>query len=188
MDNFNDPENRARAIKVASNDKTRVLIETRGEGGYICINPTPNYKKVYGKLQKISDESYESIMNVAREFNEIVEIKKDIRTSKYDEWKLSPFADYNLRGDALYLLQSNGWDTVGRTYGRSTRLKRPGQTHAKSSALYDTETHVFNVFSTSTVFDVNKGYTPSDLFIELECNGDVSEAFKKLVSLGYGEK
>jgi hypothetical protein len=188
MDNYNQIATRDKAIKIATNDRTRVLIETRGEGGYICINPTPNYTKVYGKLQEISEAEYEVIMNTAREFNEIAEVKKDIRTSKYDEWKLSPFKDYNERGDVLHLLAVNGWDQVGRQHGRSVRLKRPGQTHAKSSALFDTETHVFNVFSTSTVFDINKGYTPSDIFIELECNGDVTEAFKKLVALNYGEK
>lgn len=188
MDNFNVPETRDKALRIAGNDRTRVLIETRGEGGYICINPTPNYTKVYGKLQEISTDEYEVIMNTAREFNEIAEVKKDIRTSKYDEWKLSPFAHYNTHGDVLHLLSSNGWDQVGRQHGRSVRLKRPGQTHAKSSALFDTETHIFNVFSTSTVFDINKGYSPSDVFIELECNGDVSEAFKKLVANGFGEK
>lgn len=188
MENFNNPETRDKAIKIASNDRVRVLIETRGEGGYICINPTPNYTKVYGKLQHITEQEYEVIMSTARKFNEIAEVKKDIKTSKYDEWKLSPFADYNNRGDVLHLLSVNGWDQVGRQYGKSVRLKRPGQTHAKSSALYDTDTHIFNVFSTSTMFDVNKGYTPSDIFVEIECNGDTVEAFKKLTALGFGEK
>lgn len=188
MENFSNPKTRDKAMRIGSADKVRVLIETRGEGGYICINPTPNYKKVYGKLQEVSVEDYDILLSATREFNEIAEVKTDIRVSKYDEWKLSPFNDFNDRFDIIYYLSSNGWDTVGRTYGRSVRLKRPGQTHAKSSALYDTETKIFNVFSTSTVFDVNRGYTHSDIFIELECNGDTTLAFKKMVELGYGRK
>jgi len=43
------------------------------------------------------------------------------------------------------------------------------------------------VFTTSSVFDV--GYhTPSDVFIMLECNGDVKLAYKLLRELGYEDK
>lgn len=188
MDSFRDPVRRKRALKTALNDKTRVLIETRGLGGYICINPTPGYRNIYGKLTHISEEEYDILMSIAREFNDTREVKKDIRTTKYDEWTLSPFTDFNQRGDTLYLLSMSGWNTVGRQHGKSVRLKRPGQVHSNSSALYDTDTRILNVFSTSTGFDVGKGYTPVDVFIELEAGGDVSLAFKKLVEKGYGKR
>ena len=188
MENFQNPLTRDKALKIASNDKARVLIETRGKGGYICINPTPNYKKVYGKLTEITPEEYEILMSAARSFNEVREIRQDIRASKYDEWELSPFKDYNERGDVVMLLGLNGWDVVGRQSGKSIRFKRPGQVHSASSALYDTSSRIFNVFSTSTGFDVNRGYSPSDVFTHLEANGDTTEAFKKLIEAGYGKK
>jgi len=47
---------------------------------------------------------------------------------------------------------------------------------------------VFNCFSTSTSFDVGRGYSPTDVFVELECEGDLSLAFRKLIADGYGEE
>lgn len=188
IENFENPNNRDKALKIATNDKNRVLIETRGKGGYICISPTPGYKIIYGKIGEINKEEYELLMSVAREFNEIREVKKDPRTAKYDEWKVSPFTDFNNNYDALGLLISNGWDTVGRPHGKSVRLKRPGQVHSASSALYDTDSKILNVFSTSTSFDVNKGYSSTDIFSELECHGDLSLAFTKIIGMGYGKK
>ena len=187
--NYKNPLTKDKALKIASNDKNRVLIETRGTGGYICISPTPGYTKVFGKIQEISEDEYNVIVESARKFNEIATPRKDQRIERTNqEWKVSPFTDYNQRGDVLHLLQMNGWDTVGRPYGKSVRLKRSGQTHSTSSALFDTQTNVLNVFSTSTSFDINKGYSPSDVFIHLEANDDVGKAFKKLIELDFGEK
>jgi hypothetical protein len=53
--------------------------------------------------------------------------------------------------------------------------------------LFDRETRIFNCFSTSTSFDVNRGYTASDIFIDLECDGDTSVAFRKMVEMGFGQ-
>lgn len=188
MENFENPLTRDKALKIAANDKGRVLIETRGKGGYICINPTPGYKNVFGKLTEITEEEYEELMSVSRTFNEIRQVKIDPRASKYDEWKISPFNDFNNRYDAVNLLVMNGWETVGRPYGKSVRLKRPGQVHSASSALYDTSTKLLNVFSTSTCFDVGRAYTNTDIFTELECNGNLTESFKKIIEMNYGQQ
>jgi hypothetical protein len=82
----------------------------------------------------------------------------------------------------------NGWDTVGKPYGRSVRLKRPGQVHSASSALFDTDRKLLNVFSTSTSFVVGRAYTATDIFTELECNGDLSIAFQRIVEMGFGKR
>jgi len=182
------PETRDKALKMASNDSERVLIETRGHGGYILIAPSEGYTHLAGKIQKITEDEYDLLLESAREMNEVKEVKKNIKTDKYDRWELSPFEDYNERGDVLDLLISNGWEDVGRGRGKDVPFKRPGGTATNKSALFDTESRVFNVFSTSTSFDVNRGYTPSDLFIELEADGDVSESFKKLIQMDYGKE
>lgn len=189
MKNYQNPLTRNKALKIAGNDKNRVIIETRGSGGYICISPTPGYSKVHGKIEEITVDEYNILMESARKFNEIATPRTDQRIERTNhEWKVSPFADYNQRSDILHVLQMNGWDTVGRPFGKSVRLKRSGQTHSTSSALFDTQSKILNVFSTSTSFDINRGYSPSDVFIHLECNDDVGQAFRKLVEAGYGEK
>lgn len=190
---YQDPKNKDRALKMASNDKVRVLIETRGGsptvcGGYVLVSPSPGYSHLYGKIKEITEEEYNMILETARSFNEAMEEKKDIRLDKYKEWKLSPFTDFNERGDVLQVLFDSGWVECKGGYGNSIRLARPGAVTSASSALFDPVSRLFNCFSTSTLFDVGRSYSPSDVFIELECEGDVSLAFKKLVSLDYGEE
>lgn len=192
---YKNPSTRDNAMKIAINDTSRVLAETRGgtilkAGGYGLINPSEGYEVVYspkGGLQELTDEEHEALFNIIRSFNEVKEL--DTRASKsYDnfEWVINPFDHFNESGDALELLYESGWEEIG-TSSKSVRLKRPGATSG-SSALYDIDTRLFNCFSTSTKFDCNKTYNPVSIFIELECDGNASEAYKKLISLGFGEK
>jgi hypothetical protein len=193
MEAFNDAKTRSKALKIASNDKVRVLLETRGgsttvSGGYVVMSPSPGYEFVYGKINHISIEEYNLILETARSFNDVVEERKDVRLEKYKEWKNSPFEDYNERGDVISLLLDSGWEECKGSRGKSIRLKRAGNPKSGSSALFDTDTRVFNCFSTSTSFDVGRGYSPTDVFVELECDGDLSLAFRKLIAEGYGEE
>lgn len=193
MESFNNPRTRDKALKTALNHKSLVLIETRGgtdkvSGGYVVMAPSPGYEHVYGKINHISIDEYNTLMETARSFNEVIEEKKVIQSDKYKEWKVNPFQDFNERGDVISVLLENGWEECRNSNSKSIRLKRAGNPKSGSSALFDTETRVLNVFSTSTCFDVNKGYSPTDVFTELECDGDLSLAFKKIVGMGYGEE
>lgn len=195
MDHFNDPKSREIAFNVAAGDKARVLIETRGgeikdginySKGYFLVAPSPGYAKLFGSLNFLEDEERNHLIEKAREFNEyfskVKNYKRDALNKKHDGD--SPFDNFNVNGDPLDLLFIHGWSEVSSS-GNYYRLRRPGNPDSKSSALIDMGTKLFNVFTTSTSFEVNKPYTPSDLFIELECNGDTILAYTKLKELGY---
>jgi hypothetical protein len=64
------------ASRSVVNDTKRVLIETRGEGGYILIPPSFGYKSVYGKLNVIKFQEYNELMEAARSFNEVYDSVK----------------------------------------------------------------------------------------------------------------
>lgn len=187
IENFENPLTKNKALKIANNHIHLCTIETRGEGGYILINPTKGYTKVYGKISVISKEEYYTLLDSIREFNEVARVPvKDSRIKRTDnKWKKTPYEDYNDRADVPFLLESNGWSIVGKPYGKNIRFKRPGHS-STSSALFDTATRIFTCFSTSTSLDANKGYTPSNLFIHYECGDDVGEAYKKLSDLNFG--
>jgi hypothetical protein len=186
MHNFQREDTRDKALKIASSDRTRVLIETRAIGGYFLIAPSENYEYVFGKITEISKEEYEQLETTCRSFNEVfVKEKKQFDGGGW--WKVTPFEDYFERGDVLELLEDHGW-SVSFERGEEVRLKRPGNTATKDSAIFHRDTKVFNCFSTSTTFDTSKAYTPAMIFAELECEGDLSEAFYKLVELGFGVK
>lgn len=195
MESYKNPKTRDKALKIASTDINRVLAETRGGtfdkcGGYGLVAPTEGYKVIYkpeGGLQEITKEEHDFLHSTIRSYNEVIELDHQ-RKKRYDDtdWEIDPFEDYNDRGDTLDLLYECGWEEVGAS-GNNVRLKRPGA-NSGSSGLFDIGTGVFNCFSTSTPFDPNKGYNPSSVFRILECEGDPSLTYKKLVDLGYGTK
>jgi hypothetical protein len=185
----------AEAIRVAKkakeNDSVRVLLETRGFGGQIVIYPSPGYEVIYGDIYSITEitvEERETLHSIARQFNSVFEEVVIPRNTKIEKTKgLSPFDDYNERGDVVALLQSHGWKVVGNK-GNKTLLLRPGQTSAQTSGNYDHEKNWFSVFTTSSEFEPQKAYLPYAVFAKLEANDDFSEAARKLLDMGYGEK
>lgn len=185
------PKHRDNALKMALAHRSMILLESRSgspthAGGYVLMPPTPGYEHVYGKINEVSDEEYDLLVSVLRSFNEVIpDEDKDKKSYDDTQWDLTPFEDYNERGCIFELLGGFGWE-IDRDTVNSIRWKRPGSNH--SSALYDKTTGVFNCFSTSTSLPVDRGLNISGLFIELECEGDASKAFRKLIELGYGVK
>lgn len=184
MEAYMDVKRRPTALKLANNHKVKVLIETRGEGGYILMPPTPGYSAVYGKISEITPDEHDLILETARQFNEYVEPVKDVSMWNRSGGGINPFEEFNMRGDAVKLLLDNGWSIVHES-AVNIRFRRPGNDASTSSAIYDKETKIFNVFSTSTIFDVGRGYKPSNVFTVLEADGDSSMAYKMLCDLGY---
>jgi Bifunctional DNA primase/polymerase, N-terminal len=172
-------------------DKVKILIETRGEGGYICAAPSPGYKLIYGswdKIQTITPEEREILLNTARDFNEVFKEYIPPKTQAPKQIKgLTPFEDFNNRGDWFGLLVKHGWQPVG-TKGRKTLFKRPGQTSASHSGNFDTDKNWFSVFTTSSQFETERSYLPYAVYAVLECNGDFSEASRRLYEEGYGDR
>jgi hypothetical protein len=188
---FSDPDTMDIALKTALNDSSRILFETRSGdkekcGGYFLIFPSKGYEYVQGKIGELTEDEYDALMQTARSFNQVKSLEQVVdRGSRNQDWEVSPFEHYNSDGDVLELLEESGWRVLNRN-GRNIRLVRPGQTHATSSAMFDNESRTFNCFSTSTPFDVGKGYSPSSVFVVLEAEKDMNLAYNKLVSLGYG--
>ena len=181
---------RKTAEKASQNDKVRVLIETRGLGGQIVCFPSPGYSLLYGdfySISEISEEERDLLMGIARQFNETIEEYIAPKTNQRKTKGVSPFEDYNNRGDVISLLQSHGWRVVGRQ-GSRTIFLRPGQTTSQSSGNYDESTNWFSVFTTSTEFDTETAYLPYAVFAFLECNKDFSQAASKLYEMGYGDR
>lgn len=176
----------------STGEKVKVLIETRGEGGYIAVSPSDGYEIIQGdilNIPELSEREREILFCSARALNKVnLDVyeppKKDV------EWVdngLKPWEDFDNRGSTLDLLYSHGWSEV-RKHGDRIMLKRPGNTSAKTSGHYNTKMNLFKSWSSSTPFEPERGYTPSGVFAILECNGDFKEAGRKLYELGYGDR
>lgn len=172
-------------------EKVKVLIETRGIGGYIAIVPTPKYELIHGSfdaINEITENERDILMTCAREFNEVFTEVVPIKHKQVEQKSgLSPFEDYNERGNVIELLESNGWKVVGNKENK-TLFKRPGQTSANHSGNFDHSKNWFSVFTTSSEFETEKAYLPYAVFAKLECKDDFTEASRKLYNLGFGDR
>jgi hypothetical protein len=179
------------AEKRASNDKVRVLLETRGEGGYVVCFPSTGYELIYGdyySITEITEAERETLHNIARQFNEIIEEFKPHRQEVKQQIKgVSPFEDYNNRGDVIGLLEKHGWQNL-KNHGSKTVFLRPGQTSSQSSGNFDHNKNWFSVFTTSSEFEPMKAYQPYAVYAVLECGKDFTEASKRLYDEGYGDR
>ena len=192
MEYYSDPKTREVAAKTAANHKSLVLVESRSGsfercGGYVLMAPTEGYEHIYGKINELTEDEYDLLVETLRSFNEVKELGR-VNNKSYDglEWKVTPWDDYNNRGDIVELLESSGWTVIDENT-KNIRFKRPGATSG-SSALFDKDSRIFNCFSTSTSLSVDKGYNASGLYMEMECDGDGKLAYQNLIDAGFGIK
>lgn len=168
--------------------KTYCIIETRGESGYVVAPPTDGYNIIKEGINVITLDERNELMDIMRSFNEVIEesIIEAHNRPNTKEYGLSPFEDFNNRGNIVTLLENYGWKVVGENSERIYFL-RPGST-AKSSGSWNKQMQLFSVFSVNTPFQVEKGYKLSAVFAILECQSDFKLAASKLLNLGFGEK
>lgn len=173
-------------------EKQKSFLETRGEGGFIVVDPSEGYKVIYGDLlniQEITPAERDTLITVAHEFDLIVPAVIPIRKNQLNgqaKFGLSPFEDYNDRGDIVSLLERSGW-SIKKQNAKNIFFLRPGG-EGKWSATYAHELKIFYCFTSSSEFEVNKGYNHSQVLTILNFNGDYSACSKWLLSEGYGEK
>lgn len=174
--------------KANPKEKIKVLIETRGSNGYIKIAPSPKYEIIYGSLNNIKEISAlerEILFVCARTLNEVFEaatVNKNSQKTILEN--VSPFEDWNKRGDVLDLLESEGW-ALKLKNGAKNLLLRPAGT-GMWSADWNEDKRIFYVFTSSSEFEQNKGYNPTQVLAKLRFNDDFSECARWLLKEGYG--
>lgn len=179
------------ALSSSLADACRVLIETRGEGGYIVIPPSDGYKHIYGKIQDISKNEYNTLMEICRSFNLYTPAVKNYQLSRAlrnpNPDKANSFKNFNENCDVLKLLSSFGWDEVGTNSNGFVMVRRPNAS-SKHSAYYNPVDRAFWVFSTSTGFELNKRYSAVDILLTLRYDngGDkLNELYNDIKEMGY---
>ncbi|MCB2221555.1 MAG: bifunctional DNA primase/polymerase [Bacteroidetes bacterium] len=169
----------------------KVLIETRGEGGYVVVHPSRGYKFIQHNLDhipRITPEERSKLLSIAKSFNEVRENIRQLTHTKSalsNDKGLSPFEDYNQRGNVLELLQNHKWKIVRDDTDR-IHLRRPGKEDG-ISANFHKGLNTFYCFSTSTEFEAGKAYDPVGVYNILEADEDFKIASKQLKEQDYGD-
>jgi putative DNA primase/helicase len=176
-------------------NKCKVLIETRGTGGYVVGVPSKGYgwdQGDYRSIPSVTAEERNALLTLARSFDQMpVEAEPEEKAEKTayaaNDGEISPFDDYNERADAPALLERHNWTRVFQS-GECIHFKRPGNTDSKTSANFHTGKRTFFVFTTSSEFNSNRAYNPTQVYTQLEHGGDYSAASRALYAGGYGSR
>lgn len=179
--------------------KVKTLIETRAEGGYAIIPPSPGachpsgntYRLLHGDLGQlpvISAADRDLLIETAQSLNEYVEPEKARKESHQTAAGDRPGDEFNARGSWSELLSRHGWQFV-RERGDAQYWRRPGKEHGISASLGHVAPGLFYVFSSNAPpFAEEHGYTLFTAYALLEHQGDFRAAGKELFARGYGVK
>lgn len=169
-------------------DSTQAGIETRGEGGYIVAPPSLGYQIHRDvPIPTITWEQRESLINLARSFNEKIKVvaPQAVERKKEDYYEENPFEHFNNSDDGERVLLDNGWKLEKSKSTSHRYYIRPGK-ESGISASFNLSSRIFYVFSTSTQLEADKGYHPATILGLLRFNGDTKATYRYLVEHGFG--
>lgn len=182
--------------KKNENDKIRVLLETRGVGGYILIPPTQGYEYDNQETHSIlnvhliTDDERNGIISACRLFNETTDHYQNLAPTpvkNYGKTK-GPADAFNEAHSPKDLIEQYGWQFKYKV-GENLYYVRPGKTIREGhSGSYHTGLNLFYVYSTSTPFEAEKAYNAFHIYTTYEHGGDTSKAGSQLYKEGYGER
>jgi putative DNA primase/helicase len=175
----------------------KVLIETRGEGGYIIIAPSYGNVHPSGKpymllgggvnsIVTLTPDERQALWELARTFDLMPKLRAK------EGPLLIPTNPGHRPGDHFSnlaawedVLLPHGWVKVfQRDYVGYWR--RPGKESGVSATTNWQGSDLLYVFSTSTIFEPERGYSKFSAHALLEHGGDFNAAAKSLVKQGYG--
>lgn len=174
---------------------TPTALETRGEGAYSLIAPSPGYSVLEGSfenLEPISKSDREGILSFAKSFTKAEIIKKDRTTVQKSQYSITRPGDVYNEGEYVReLLETEGWTYQGDSDDGQI-FSRPGKSSGTSGVIYD-DTGNFHNFSSSAPKigdDVSPRdttgvtYSPFTLLVRLKHGGDYKAATKELIEAG----
>lgn len=180
-------------------DKIKVLIETRGEGGFLIVAPSNGKVHPTGKPYRLLSGSFSTIATITPdERNDLWHLARtfDQMPAGADPEAVkapSPVAngrpgdDYNDNAQWQAILPTHGWVEVYES-GGVTYWRRPGKTQGISATTNFQNSDLLYVFSTSTEFESERGYSKFGAYSLLEHGGDFNAAARVLAGEGFGER
>ena len=180
-------------------DKTQVLIETRGEGGFVIIAPSYGKTHPSGKPYELQSGGLATIITITpderRELHALARTfhvapdsaipRPATPADKGDGWKIRPGADFNDKADWRELLEAQGWSFVHRR-GETDYWRRPGKDQGVSACTNWQGKAFFYCWSSSTEFEPEKPLDKFGFHARTIYNGDLKATAKALAQAGYG--
>lgn len=186
--------------KLAMSAANKVLIETRGQGGYVLTVGSPARCHTSGRLYQhvdgpaiedvptISADDRDILLRVARSFDEREQVEAPAAAAPRPERTgLPPGDDFAARTSWHEILTPHGWTCVADGLWR-----RPGKTTGVSASTKATSkagNELLRVFSSNAhPFEADTSYGKFAAFATLNHSGDFAAAAAALGSNGFGEQ
>ncbi|HEX2317163.1 MAG TPA: phage/plasmid primase, P4 family [Thermomonospora sp.] len=188
------------SVRLARDGDGQVLIETRGEGGFVVVAPSHGPVHPTGRawallrggpaeIPTIGPGERAALHELARSFDRTPAPAAPVRprpaTPREDT---APGDAFNASARWEDILVPHGWTEV-YTQGGETYWRRPGKTSGVSATTgYGDGGDWLYVFSTSTPFEPERTYTKFAAYAVLEHGGDYSRAARSLAARGLGSR
>lgn len=180
-------------------DNYKVLIETKGIGGYAIMAPSDGtvhpsrgaYERLAGSLATIAEitpEERTALWQLAQSFDETGRNEEDqpVRLPHPKNGSGGrPGDDFIARTNWHAILEPKGWKPVYQ-HGGATYWRRPGKDYGISATTNYQGSDLLYVFTTSTAFEAERAYNRFTAYAILAHQGDFTAAAKELRRQGYG--
>lgn len=185
----------------------KVISETRGEGGFVVVAPSPGRK---GHAEGtsylfINGGTPDKTVEVTSEERDLLHLIFDMALDEPDEAYVakelerthqvlapatvydgvSVFDDYRARVTWREILEPAGWKWHSRDTERDYWV-RPGKDPRDGHSASTVEDGPFYCFTTSTSFPAETSLTKPQVYAHLHHGDDASAAAKALIGAGYG--
>lgn len=170
----------------------KVLIETRGEGGFAIVAPSDGrvhpsggaYRQVAGgweSVATITPDERRAIFDLARSFDAMPRRSTPEHFDSTDRVATGdrPGDVFAARTDWTAILEPAGWRFVFERDGVAY-WRRPGKAWGISASTNFGGSDLFYVFSTSTIFETEQSYTKFGAYAALNHGGDYGAAGRAL--------
>lgn len=155
----------------------------------VYFNPNVKWRKIEAYWEEQEEKDMKQTFAYSQSTTSIpqynMQYNSQSNTGGYNG--LSPLDDYSSRGDVVALLRAHKW-TVNHADSNSVNIRftRPGKSGGISADLRRSD-RILYVFTSNSQFEPMKAYNPAQVFAVLECGGNFSVAYRKLLEMGYGE-
>jgi putative DNA primase/helicase len=199
--------------KIAADENRLVVAETRGEGGYVIVAPTPGHCHPSGEPWRLVNGNYGQIptitwaernllhecLRLALDKTPPVEPRPVVTVSAdgmgdatiASLMNLTPGDDFEQRVDWEEILGPHGWRVTMSMTDGERHWVRPGK-EARDGMSATTgranDRDRLYVFSTSTIFESEVPYTKFGAYALLNHGGDHSLAASSLARKGFGTR
>lgn len=177
----------------------KVIAETRGEGGFVVVAPTPGRKghpegSAYTLMPGRTPAGTIAVTSEERDLLHLLfQLALDEQPAPVEPYQptkaagdsTSALDDYRARHTWAEILQPQGWTYSHHADGRDHWV-RPGKALHEGTSATTIEDGPLYCFSTSVNLPTEQGLSKGQVYAHLHHGGDLSAASRALAAAGYG--